>query len=198
MKKPDTNLLIAPIDQNDLSALTALYTTYLNGGEPIIRHLCEAMAHPGYIGVKCLDAETIAGVMTAIPGVDLTYPHPKIQQQIINRWDNGNLYSMDMVLVQPQYQGQSIAQMLAVQLRSQLLEADVQTLIVEMWNPLRLGDRPAEGVLKYLGKCLGLWDYPDFYEELYARGMSCPKCGKGPCRCGATIGIVDLNHLEEI
>ena len=198
MKERNVELEYQRVTKADLPIMIALYDEYLNGGDSSTEHLRKAIAEDGYIGVKCLDAETIAGVMTAIPGVDLTYPHPKIQQQIINRWDNGNLYSMDMVLVQPQYQGQSIAQMLAVQLRSQLLEADVQTLIVEMWNPLRLGDRPAEGVLKYLGKCLGLWDYPDFYEELYARGMSCPKCGKGPCRCGATIGIVDLNHLEEI
>lgn len=198
MKKSYTDLLISPINKNDLAAMTALYTTYLNSGEPIIRHLREAMANPGYIGVKCLDGETIAGVVTAIPGIDFTYPHPKLEQRIQSRWGNTKLYSMDMVLVQPQYQGQGIARTLAEHLRRQLLEAEVRTLIVEMWNPLRHGDRPAEGVLKYLGNCLELWDYPDFYKELYTKGMSCPDCGKGPCRCGATIGIVDLNDQEEM
>ncbi len=198
MKKSHIDLHISPIDRNDLTAITTLYTAYLNDGKPIIRHLQEAMVHPGYIGVKCLDGEIFAGVLTAIPGIDFTYPHPELEQRIQRRWGNTKLYSMDMVLVQPQYQGQGIARTLAGHLRSQLLEAEAQTLIVEMWNPLRLGDRPAEGVLKYLGNCLELWDCPDFYKELYAKGMSCPDCGKGPCHCGATIGIVDLDDQGEM
>ena len=198
MKKAPMNLLISPIDKNDLAAITALYTTYLNDGEPIIRHLREAMAHPGYIGMKCLDGETIAGVVTAIPGIDFTYPHPELEQRIQSQWGNIKLYSMDMILVQPRYQGQGIARTLAVHLRSQLIEAKIQTLIVEMWNPLRRGNRPAEGVLKYLGKCIELWECPDFYKDLYTKGMTCPDCGKGPCRCGAIIAIVDLNDSEEM
>lgn len=197
MIKSQTNLHIASIEKKDLAAMTALYTTYLNDGEPIIRHLREAMANPGYIGVKCLDGDTMAGVLTAIPGIDFTYPHPKLEQRIEKRWGRHRLYSMDMVLVQPEYQGQGIARILASHLRSHLLGAEVRTLIVEMWNPLRHGDRPAEGILKYLGNCCELWECPDFYKELYDKGMTCPDCGEGPCRCGATIGIVDLEGMEE-
>ena len=192
MKKTQTCLRIVPVEKNDLAAMTALYTTYLNDGEPIVRHLHEAMIHPGYIGVKCMDGETVAGALTAIPGIDFTYPHPELEQQIRERWGETKLYSMDMVLVLPRYQGQGIARTLAGRLRDRLLEVGVRMLIVEMWNPLRHGDRPAEGILKYLGSCRQLVDCPDFYKELYAKGMTCPDCGEGPCRCGATIGIVAL------
>lgn len=196
MKRSQIDLQIVPIEKNDLAAMTALYTTYLNGGEPIVRHLREAVSHPGYIGVKCLDGETMAGVLTAIPGIDFTYPHPELEQRIQKQWGSAKLYSMDMLLIQPQYQGQGIAHKLAVHLCSYLLEAEVEIIIVEMWNPLRHGERPAEGILKYLGNCRELWDYPDFYKELYAKGMTCPDCGEGSCRCGATIGIVTLERLE--
>ena len=195
MKKSQTDLHIAPVEKGDLAAITALYTTYLNGGEPIVRHLREAMEHPGYLGVKCLDGETIAGVLTAIPGIDFTYPHSDLEQRIQKLWDSTKLYSMDMILVHPLYQGRGIARTLAGHLRRHLLEAEVRILIVEMWNPLRHGDRPVEGILKYLGTCLELWDCPDFYKELYAKGMTCPDCGGGPCRCSARIGIVALEEF---
>lgn len=196
MKKTQIDLDVAPVEKNDLATITSLYTTYLNDGEPIVRHLQEMMAHRGYIGVKCLDGETVAGVLTAIPGVDFTYSHPDLEQRILKRWLNVKIYSMDMVLVQPQYQGQGIARKLAGHLRNRLLEEGVQMLIVEMWNPMRHGDRPAEGIIKYLGNCCELWDYPNFYKELYTKGMTCPYCGEGPCRCGATIGIVALDKFR--
>lgn len=197
MIKPHMNFLISPIDKEDLPAMTALYTRYLNDGEPIIKHLREAMAHPGYIGMKCVDGDTIAGVMAAIPGIDFTYPHPELEQRIRSRWGNTCLYSMDMILVQPMYRGNGIARTLAVNLRRQLSETGVNTLIIEMWNSRKEGNRPAQGVLKYLGRSLELWYYPDFYKDLYNKGMSCPDCGDGPCLCGATIAIVDLNDPEE-
>lgn len=193
MNKPQTSFCIAPVEMSDLAEITALFTTYLNDGEPIVRHLREALSNPGYIGVKCMDGETIAGVLAAVPGIDFTYPHPELEQRIKKQWDGAKLYSMDMILVRPLYRGKGIARALAWHLRRHLTDAGVRILIVEMWNPLRQGDRPVEEILKYLGKCLDLWDCPDFYRELYDKGMTCPECGGGPCRCGARIGIVALD-----
>jgi GNAT superfamily N-acetyltransferase len=188
-----TDFKIAPVDDSDLDAITALYTTYLNDGEPITRHLREAITNPGYIGVKCMDGDTIAGVLTAVPGIDFTYPHPELERRIKKRWGTTRLYSMDMILVQPCYQGQGVARTLAGCLRRRLSEAGVGILVVELWNPPENADHPDNGIVKYLGDCLEMWDCPDFYKELYERGMTCPECGDGPCRCGARIGILALN-----
>lgn len=192
MKRLQQNYHILPVEKSDLAEVTDLFTTYLNGGEPVVRHLREAFETPGYIGVKCMDGKTTAGVFTAIPGIDFTYPHQELEQRIRNRWTGRQFYSMDMILVQPRYQGQGIARELASHLRRRLLEAGAGILIIEMWDPLGKGDRLVDGIIRYFGDCLEIWDCPGFYSELYDRGMTCPECGDGPCRCGAGIGIVDL------
>ncbi len=46
--------------------------------------------------------------------------------------------------------------------------------------------------MKYLGEFSWIEDMPDFYKDLYAHGMTCPDCGDGPCRCGATVGMIPL------
>lgn len=195
MKERNVELEYQRVTKADLPIMIALYDEYLNGGDSSTEHLRKAIAEDGYIGVKCVDkaqGDRFVGVFSCLPGICFTYDHPELEAFVESRWGGTKLNSGDILVVLPEYRGYGVARELTKQLRVALIQEGVQNLLVEMWNPLNLGDLPAGGIMKYLGEFSWIEDMPDFYKDLYAHGMTCPDCGDGPCRCGATVGMIPL------
>lgn len=175
----------------DLKEMAAIFRTYLNGGEGVEDYLREGLAMPGHIGVKCMDGDKMAAVLTARPGIDFTYPKPEIEQRILARWGGKKIYTGEMVTVLPEYRGRGIARTMTKMWAGAMREAGVEYLMLELWDK-RDGDEPAKGMIKYVGTLEEAWSFPDFYSELDRYGMTCPDCGPGKCTCGATVAMIRL------
>ncbi len=185
-------LVYSNITSDDFAPMLALYERFLNAGEGISRHLGESMNTPGYLGVKCMDSDVMAGVISAAPGIEFTCGHEDIAAQIQARWRGKSVYTGDMLAVLPEYRGRGIARKLSESWREELMRHGCEILILEGWRRTNEGDVPMSGILKYLGEHTTFGEYPDFYIESERYGVVCPECGKH-CRCGARICVVEIN-----
>ena len=184
-------LIYSEVTIEDFGPMLALYERFLNAGEGTWRHLGKSMNAPGYAGVKCMDGDVMAGVISAEPGVGFTCGHEDLAAQIEERWRGKSVYTGDMLVVLPEYRGRGIARRLSEAWREMLISRGCEILVIEGWHRSREDDVPMTGILKYIGRSITLGEYPDFYQQSERYGVLCPECG-AHCRCGATICVIEL------
>lgn len=177
--------------EQDLSEMARMFRQFLNNGEGVEAYLREGLQTPGYIGVKCMDDDTMVAVLTAKPGVEFTCPKPALCERIARRWPGKKIYTGEMVTVLPAYRGRGIAKAMTLRWADAMRRLGGEYLMLELWHK-KDGDEPASGMLKYIGEVEASWSFPRFYADLGRYGMTCPDCAPGPCTCGATVVILRL------
>ena len=184
-------MIYSAVTIDDLSQMLELYTTYLNEGESVEEYLREGLSNKRYCGMKCMDGNRLAGVFTARPGVEFTFNHEDIVQEICDAYPTADLFTADMLVVLPAYRGKGVARVLADGLREDLSRKGCDYLVIEEWHRHAEDDVPVSGVLKYIGDYVTHGVYQDFYRGCEEYGYTCPECGV-PCQCGALVCVVTI------
>lgn len=176
----------------DEDAITRLYETYLNSGASIRGYVRAGLENPDTVSIKCTDTETgqLAGIIASRPGLEFTYPHPELENEIKELWGAHGIYSSDVMIVDPAYRGQGVAKELTLRLREGLITKRARCIVMELWIRPD-GVIPALHPVHYLGEPTILKISNDFYKDLGKYGLSCPECGV-ECHCGAMIAVIDF------
>lgn len=181
------------LTEEDREIIISFYEEFLNGGKGVRKHIEELMGNNNYIGIKCIDSEgLVCGIFSAYRGVEFTCGHLDLVQEIQYKYENRNIYTLDMMVVLPSHRNEGIAYELGLQLKKVLQSHRAELLMAELWRQPD-GKLPGKVILDSIGHQLEHNYFPDFYEELERYELNCPICGV-PCRCGADICILDLEY----
>ena len=185
------------LEPDDEDVVTEYYETYLNGGPSIRDYIRRGLADEGYVGYKCVDTETgrFVGMIAARPGIEFTCEHPELVEMVKERWGTENVYTGDMMAVDPAYRKHGVGRQLAVLLRQGLREHHAVCMVMELWLRYQEGDVPALHPLQNAWKdfnIITLTVVKDFYKNLADYGLTCPESGS-ECRCGALISALVLD-----
>mgnify|MGYP002624531349 CR=1 FL=1 len=185
----------APITREDLPELVRLYQEYLNGGDYIGREAERAFDSGLYFGVKAARDGRVAGLLGFRQELELTYPHPELERELLEILGERRYCSVDCLLVLPDYRRQGLAHELAAHAREELRRHRIDTVQAEIWI-YPTGECPAKAPLEALGKVFWQRREERFYPKLKDYGMTCPLCGE-TCRCGAWIDLIDVSGNDD-
>lgn len=179
-------------DLGDVDAITRMYETYLNEGPSIRDYVREGLENEGLVSIKCVDTDTgeLVGIIGSRPGLEFTYPHPELEEEIRKRWGPDGIYSSDVMIVNPDYRHRGVAKELTLRLREGLITRGASCIAMELWIRPD-GEIPALHPVHYLGEPTVVTISRDFYKDLARYGLSCPECGSD-CHCGAMIAVIDF------
>ncbi len=183
-----------PITPADAGSVADIYEQYLNGGEYMRRHVEEGILAQGYVGCKAVCEGEIIGVVSARRGIDMTYPHPEMEECLRKLFPARRFYSLEAMVVLPQFRRHNIMHTLGRHLLPGLYANGCELFFTELWI-YPDGDIPADWEVSSWGECVYEEDVPMFYAHLADHGMSCPLCGEN-CVCGARIKILDMTKKE--
>ncbi|MDD3415548.1 MAG: hypothetical protein PHY47_16325 [Lachnospiraceae bacterium] len=94
----DDKILYEPVSIDDLDEITYLYETYLNSGNSIHSYLASGMEDCDYVGFKAVCEGKIVGLVSGRSGIDFTYPHPELEEEIHNHFKDVILYTPDALI----------------------------------------------------------------------------------------------------
>ena len=177
---------------SDVDAITEMYEVYLNAGPSIRNYILEGLRNEGTVGVRCVDTDTgkLVGVIASRPGLEFTYPHPKLEEKLRARWGTEGVYSSDIMVVDPAYRHHGVAKELTLRLREGLISKGAKCIVMELWIRPD-GKIPALHPVHYLGEPTTVSIYRNFYKDLDKYGLTCPECGSH-CVCGAMVAVIDF------
>ena len=185
-------LQYSDLSHDDLEETIKLYETHLNSGGEIRFWLREGFDNPLYCGVKCTDGDKMVGMFSVRPGIVFTYHNEELAKQIGERWSGPELFTIDMVVVLPEYRRRGIARELLKRLHGRIVEKGGRRLLVEAWFRAEDSTAPLYGLLdEYFKKTEVVGKFDNFYKDLGKHGIACPECGSS-CKCGAIVFIVEF------
>ncbi len=180
------------LTREDLPELVRLYKQYLNGGDFIEQEAVRAFDSGIYFGVKAEENGQIAGLLGFREELELTYPHPALEEELLGVLGAHRFCSVDCLLVLPEYRGHGLSHGLALRGRQELLDRGIELVQAEIWI-YPDGQSPAREPLETLGEVFWQRREDRFYPKLKEYGMTCPLCGED-CRCGAWIDVMNVNE----
>ena len=180
------------ITREDLPELVRLYQEYLNGGDYIDQEARRAFDAGLYFGVKGVEDGRVAGMLGFRKELELTYPHPELEAELMEVIGRRRFCSVDCLLVLPEFRHRGLAHELAASAREELARHEMEVVQAEVWI-YPDGESPAKEPLETLGEVFWQRREDRFYPKLKDYGMTCPLCGDR-CRCGAWI---DLMRVEK-
>ncbi|MCR5432442.1 MAG: GNAT family N-acetyltransferase [Lachnospiraceae bacterium] len=178
-------------DKNDIDDIMRNYSEYLNSGEYIDGLIRQASDDGMVIGNKVLVDGKTAGYLTFQKRILFTYPHPREYDEVMKVLDGRNAYTIDSLMIFPEYRKRGIARRLVQKGREDLLESGIDLVMVEIWM-LPDGTMPARKIYEEMGETIYSKTVKDFYRDLHKYGIKCPVCGT-KCRCGAMINLMDIS-----
>ena len=173
------------ITQGDIRHVVNRYEQYLNSGEYIKTDIFQAFHAKGYIGYKAQEGGKIVGIVSGRRGIAFTYPHLELEAELSSYVSGRSVYTVDCLLVLPEYRHAGIARNLIYCIRRWLKGAKTELVLAEIWI-YPDASVPAAAAFAYLGRTVFHRAVPEFYKESEAYRIGCPICGKR-CRCGALI-----------
>lgn len=182
------------IEKKDLKEIINIYEKYLNSGKYIRKSIRDAFISKDFIGYKACDGERIIGFFTGQGGIAFTYPHPELEQEILEFAAGRKIYTPDGLYVAEEYRNKGIAAELILRMRESIRNKDVELALVELWI---YPDRtvPAKIPLKGIGRAVYQKKVPMFYHKLKEYGVKCPICGDD-CKCGVLIQLLELKKTK--
>ncbi|MDE7479152.1 MAG: GNAT family N-acetyltransferase [Lachnospiraceae bacterium] len=175
------------ISQVDIRRVIEEYEQYLNRGQYIKSDMLRAFHSKGYVGYKAEDGGQIVGIISGRTGIAFTYPHLELEAELREYVSGRDVYTVDSLLVLPEYRHQGIARHLIDDMRKWLLRAGIKLALAEIWI-YPDGTIPAATAFSCLGRTLFQRRISMFYKENRTYQIECPICGKNCC-CGAVIKI---------
>ncbi len=173
------------IRQGDIRQVVRRYEQYLNSGEYIRNDILEAFRASGYVGYKAEDGGRIVGIVSGRRGIAFTYPHPELGEELSGYAGCRGVYTVDCLLVLPEYRHTGIARNLIYCIRRWLKGIKTELVLAEIWM-YPDASVPAAAAFAHLGRTVFHRALPEFYKENETYGIECPICGKHCC-CGALI-----------
>ena len=117
--------------------------------------------------------------------LDFTYPHPALEAELLAIAQQRPFFSVDALLVVPEFQGRGLGWRLREHTLSALYRQGPGVVLSEIWI-YPDGSAPGKKVLERLGNPIFYRKEEHFYRDFRRYGMRCPICGPD-CVCGAWI-----------
>ena len=183
---------IAPIEIEDAENVADIYEKYLNSGAAIREHIRADISMKKYVGYKAVEDGKIVGIMSGRPGIDFTYPHPELEEEIKNSFPGEEIFSNESILILPEYRNHGLARELSRKMVRKIYEKGYRLLLAELWI-YPDGSVPAAEITDHWGQLVYEKRKELFYDQLEQYGMECPLCGSH-CICGAMIRLFRLTE----
>lgn len=178
------------VTENDLDELIKFYRIYLNDGSNVDKYVSEGINSEHFVGYKCCSDGKMVGVLTARYGIDFTYPHKELNDDISALCKGKSIYTLDAIAVIPEYRKSGVASEITRLVMKQIKEYGGELSLMEMWIHPN-GYIPVYKMFDVYGKYIYNKEVPLFYKDLKRYGFTCPICGE-ECRCGALIRVMEL------
>ncbi len=148
-----------------------------------------------YIGVRLLDGEKTGGFLAVRFGMELTYPHPELEEEMRKVVGDRKICTGDSIYIFPEYRGQGMHERMIEYTLEELRRKDMELILTENWI---YPDQTAPGRKgsDRWGKIIYERKVPSFYKDLSYYGMTCPICGE-KCKCGAWLLISEIPQGEQ-
>ncbi len=176
------------LERSDGEKLIPLYCATLTGGESVEKELQEGLDSGELEGFLALEDGEILGFMLYKPGINLTYPHPDVEQEILQNSVGRDLYSIEGIYVRKESRHRGIASTLADMVDRDIAEKHGM-IVFEQWV-YPDGTSPVQSISDDWGTPVYEKMIPGFYKENDKYGLICAYCGKY-CNCGARVGLYD-------
>ena len=183
---------VREIAQEDIPQIVALYAKYLTSGESISQTIQKAWNEGDYGGYIAFSDGKTAGFMTVREGIEFTYPHPALEEELAAFVKDKRIVFCDALLILPDYRNEGVAHLLAADTRKLLIQKGFDYFLAEIW--IYPDDRsPAKEVFETMGRIVWQKRIDGFYSQFPSYGMSCPICGDN-CVCGAWVDVMELER----
>lgn len=178
------------IAEKDIPQIMELYARYLNSGESYGNSIRRAWEDGNFFGYTALSEGRMAGVLAMREGIEFTYPHPALLEELLVFSAGKRIGFCDALLILPKYRHAGVGHRLAEQSRRLLIRMGFDYFMSEIWI-YPDGRSPAKEVFETMGEVIWTRRFPGFYRDLSAYGMGCPICG-ADCVCGAWVEVMDV------
>ncbi len=175
---------------SDLDELISFYKRFLNDGEDLFSSIRDACRADKYFGSKAVDKGRTVGFFTFQKGVLFTCPHPELLKKISDVAGDKNTYTVDSLMILPEYRRLGVAKAMAGRNSAILRERNADFLMAESWI-YPDGRAPSLKIYENMGEVVFKEKIPLFYKDAFSLGITCPICGDH-CRCGAWVLLVRL------
>ncbi len=179
-----------PITNDDVGQIIDLTMQHLTFGTYIANEIHRAAEEGNYYGVKAVEDGNIVGFNAVKRGIDFTFPHPELEEEIGKMAPAEYVFNGDTLYVDSRYRRQGIGREMTLIVRDQILALGGRYFLGELWV-YPDGSIPASSSNKCYGDIVYERLVPLFYREMSRYGMRCPICGED-CQCGAVIRLIRL------
>jgi hypothetical protein len=160
----------------------------------IHNYIALGMEDCDYVGFKAVCEGKIVGLVSGRSGIDFTYPHPELEEDIYNQFKNVTLYTPDALIVSQKCRNEGISKKLGDLFIDSLKRKKVQYILTELWIHTD-GNIPALNPVSRWGTPVYTKELPLFYDKLSDYGMKCPLCGSN-CKCGALVQVLKIENND--
>ena len=176
--------------KSDLNELISFYKRFLNDGEELFSSIRDACRADEYFGSKAVDKGKTVGFFTFQKGALFTCPHPELLKKISDIAGDKNIFTVDSLMILPEYRRLGVANSMAVRNSGLLRERNADFLMAESWI-YPDGRAPSLKIYENMGEVVFKKKTLLFYKDAFSLGITCPICGDH-CRCGAWVLLVRL------
>ncbi len=174
------------ITEDDIEEIISLTEKNLTEGSVIGDEIRNAVKNGRYYGMKATLGNEIIGFVTNRDGIELTFPHPELEEKYNKMFGDKRITTGDAIFVNEKYRRSGVGQSLVTKIRNITKSKKYDIVFTELWVYAD-GDFPV-GAIKNGGEMIFEEKIPMFYKDLPKYGMQCPICGRD-CKCSAVIRI---------
>lgn len=180
------------LTKDNLDEMVYFYETYLNEGEFMREQLREEIEDESFIGFKAMtDGKTI-GICFGKDRLELTYPHPELEEKIMKAKGKLKLHCVDAMVVDKDYRDMGVSYGMIKAYKKEIETKGYDLIFGEIWI-YPDGHMPVDKPMKTFGK--PYWESVEemYYKDLPKYGLKCPVCG-AKCICGAKLTLYNFER----
>ncbi len=179
------------ITEDDIKGIVSLTQKHLTDGEYVEACILRQVKAGNYFGVKATSDGELAGFLTFKEGIDFTYPHPELEEEMKKESKGRKVFNGDAIYVNPKFRKCGIGGHLTAMARDRMIELGGYYFLGELWiHPD--GKIPALTPTAIYGETEFKKIVPMFYKDIGKYGLVCPICGEN-CICGAVVCLIRLD-----
>lgn len=182
------------LTKDDLDEMFYFYETYLNEGEFMRDQLREEIEDESFVGYKAVEDGKTVGICFGKDKLELTYPHPRLEQKIMKAKGNLKLHCVDAMVVDKDYRYMGVSTGMLKAYKEEIADKGYDLIFGEIWI-YPDGNMPVNKPMMTFGK--PYWESVEkmYYRNLSKYGLTCPVCGK-KCICGAKLTLYNFEREE--
>lgn len=180
------------LTKDDLDEMVYFYETYLNEGEFMREQIRNEIEDESFVGFRAVADGKTVGICFGKDTLELTYPHPELEEKIMKAKGNLKMHCVDAMAVDEKYRDHGVSHGLVDAYKKAIWDKGYDVIFGEIWI-YPDGQMPVDHPMMNFGKPYWESKEPMYYKDLPKYGMICPVCGK-ICICGAKLTLYNFER----